>query len=143
MQGYLPLVQDLAAGYLVTTQSAGTANSHPFGSSLHGAEKRLLHCSTEGNPVLHLVSYRASHQKGVELRLLNLLNIELHLLTENILQVRSHLVNSLSAASDDYTGAGGIDGHRHLICLAVNLDQRDTGFGISGINRLPDFQVLL
>ncbi|MBA7706623.1 hypothetical protein ES703_115478 [subsurface metagenome] len=143
MQGHLPLVHNLAAGYLSTTQSAGATDSHSFSPGLHGAEHCLLHRPSESNPMLNLLGHRLGYQIGVQFRLLNLQDAKLNPLADKGFKLSPHLINPLPPSPDDDAGAGGMDGYRDLIRLAFNLHQGDTGFGISGGDSLPKLEVFL
>ena len=102
-------MQVQATGYFSTTQSAGTANSHPLGTSLHSTHHSLFHRPAVSNPALHLLSYGPGHQIGIKLRLLNLLDVQLNLLADKLLKVASHFIDSLSAPPNDDTRPGGMD----------------------------------
>ena len=143
MQGHLPLVHNLAAGYLGTTQPAGATDSHSLGSGLHGAEHRLLHRPSESHPVLDLFRHRLGYQVGIQLGLLDLQDTQLNPLADKGFQLRPHLIDPLPPSPDDDAGAGGMDGYGDLIRLAFYFHQGNTSFGISGINSLPKLEVFL
>jgi hypothetical protein len=110
MQRYSPLMHNLTASYLSTTQPTGTTYSYPLSPSLHGAKHCLLHRSAESNTMLNLLSYRPSYQIGIEFRLLNLKDIQLNPLPDKALKVEPHFINSLPTSPDDYARSGSMDG---------------------------------
>ena len=143
MQGHLPLVHNLAAGYLSTTQPTRATDSHALGPSLHGAEHGLLHRPAESHAVLDLLGYRLSYQVGIQLGLLDLQDTQLNPLADKGLQLRPHLIDPLPPSSDDDAGAGGMDGYGDLIRLAFYFHQGNTSFGISSSYSLPKLEVFL
>ena len=108
---------------LCRPQPPGAAYPDTFGPGLDGAEDGLFHGPAVGYPPLHLLGYRAGHQKGIKLGLADFLDIQADPLAHDTLKVKPHLVNPRPAAPDDDTRPGGIDGHRHILRLAVNLHQ--------------------
>jgi hypothetical protein len=143
MQRHLPLMRNLAAGYLGTTQPAGAAYSYPLSPGLRGAEYCLLHCPAEGNAMLNLVGDCPGYQIGIKLRLLNLKDVELNPLPDKALKAAPQLVNSLPSPPDDHARACGVNGYRHLIRLALNLHIGDGGFGTYRLDSLAELQVLV
>ena len=110
------------------TKPAGAAYSYPLSPGLGGTEHCLFHCPAEGDAMLNLVGYCPGYQIGIKLGLLNLKDVELNPLADKPLKVEPQLVNPLSSPPDDHAGSGGVDGYRHLVCLAVNLHIGDGGF---------------
>ncbi len=143
MQGHLPLVSHLAAGYLGAAQSAGAGDSYPLGSGFQGAEHRPLHRPAEGDAALYLLGYRPGHQVGIELRLAYLLDIQLHLAADEGFQVLAYLVDTLPSPPDDHAGSGGMNGYQYLVRLTVYLHQGDGGIGIFLLDSPPQFHVLM
>jgi len=143
MQWHLPLMYNLAASYLSTTKSAGTAYSYPLSSGLGGTEHCLFYCPAEGNAMLNLIGYCPGYQIGIKFGLLNLENIKLNPLPNKALKLEPQFVNPLSSPPDDHSGSGGVNGYRNLVCLAVNLHIGDSGFGTYSLNSLAKLQVFV
>jgi hypothetical protein len=104
-----------AAGYLSATQSAGTTNFHSLGTSLHSTEHHLFHSPAVSNTALNLLSDGLGHEMSIKLGLLNLLNIQLHPLTDQPFKVTPRFIDTLPATPDDNAGSGRIDSYRDLV----------------------------
>ena len=107
---------------------AGAADPYSLGPGLHGAENCLFHRPPVGDAALDLLGDRPGHQVSIQLRLADFLDIKLYLLADQRLEVLPHFINPLSAPPDDDAGPGGMESDEYILCLAVNLYQRDAGF---------------
>ena len=93
--------------------------------------------------MLNLVGDCPGDQIGVKLRLMDLKDVELNPLPDEALKAEPQLVNSLPSPPDDHARPGGVNGYRHLICLALNLHIGDGGFSTYGLDSLAELQVFV
>ena len=104
-------MHSLAASYLGTPQSTSATNPHSLSPSLNGTENCLLRCPPVSHPAFNLFRYRPSYQIGIKLRLLDLPDGESHLLSDKILKVEPHFINSLPPSTNDNTRPGSVNGY--------------------------------
>ncbi len=136
-------MHSLAPGDFGIAQSAGATDPYPFGPGLHGAEDGLFHGPAIGYTALYLVSDGPGYQKCVQLGLPDLLYIQTDFLAGQLFKMGIELVHPLAPPSDDDAGTGGIDGHRYLFGLPVDLHPGDGGVKIFGLYCPPDGQIFL
>ena len=69
----------LAASHFGTAEATRNGNLHALGTGLHRSLDGLLHGLLEGNSAGQLLADVGGHETGVEFRLADLLDLELHL----------------------------------------------------------------
>ena len=91
---------------------------------LHGTLHGLPRGASERYLSLNLVSDTLRDERGLKLRLPNLIDVDPHALARHVLEFLAQLLNALSAASNDDAGASSVDQGAHLARLALKLDPR-------------------
>src|SRR5664280_109304 len=133
-----------AAGHLGAAEAAGDGDLHALGARLHGSLDRLLHGLAERDPAAQLLGDVGGHEVGVELRLADLLDLQLHL--AGLREVADLLAQDLdvrSALADHDPRLGRVDRHRHVVDAALDLNATDAGIGQAALDELPHREVLL
>src|SRR5262249_34612994 len=83
------------------------------------------------------------HQLRVELRTLNLLDVDVDLAVDELLQLVAELVDLGALASDDDAGTGGVDVDAHLVRGALDVDLRDPGVGEALLQVIAELEVAM
>ena len=102
---------------------------HPdaLGTGPHRGLDRLAHGPAERHTSRELLGDTLGDELGVELGVLDLEDVQLHLLAGELLELAPQLVGLLPATSDDDAGTGRVDVHPHPVARALDLDARDAG----------------
>src|SRR6202046_4979529 len=117
----------LLAGHLRAAEAARALDLDALRPGLlHGLDG-ALHGAAEGDPPNELVTDALGDQRGVELGLLDLLNVELNpvLQTRELLEVLLQAVGLGAAAADDDAGGGGVDVDAQAVARALHLNPTD------------------
>jgi hypothetical protein len=85
----------------------------------------LAHRAAERHALLELLRHRLGDQLRVELRLLNLLDVDEHFAVRPLLDFRLQLLDFRALAADDDAGPRGVDVDLQLVGRALGLDLRD------------------
>ena len=133
----------LAAAHLGAAEAAGDGDLDALGAGLHRALDGLLHRLLEGDPAAQLAGDVHGHEVGVELRLADLLDLELDLAGRQRADLLAQDLDVGAALADDDARLGGVDGHRHVVDAALDLDAADAGVGQPLVDELADLDVLL
>src|SRR4029079_136583 len=80
---------------------------------------------------------------GVELRTLDLLDVDVDLSVDELLQLVAELVDLSALASDDDARARRIDVDAHLVRRALDVDLRDSGVGETLLQILAQLQIAM
>src|SRR5665811_1262911 len=138
------LAVPLAAGHLRAAQAAGDGDLHALRARLHRALDCLLHGLAEGDPAAQLLGHVGGHEVRVELRLADLLDLELHL--AGLREVADLLAEDLdvrAALADDDARLRRVDRHRHVGDATLELDAADAGVGQATLDELAHGEVFL
>src|SRR5690606_34228610 len=93
----------------------------------HGGLDALAHRAAERHAVGQLLGDRLGHQLRVRLRVLDLEDVQLHLLAGELLELAADAVGLRAAPADHDARPGGVDVHPHPVAGALDLDLRDAG----------------
>src|SRR5207244_12036757 len=129
MQRETSILVPLGTGDLRAVESSAHANLDPLGAEAEGRLHGLLHGPAEGDAALELGGDVLGHELRVELRALDLLDVDVNLAVDELLQLIAELVDLGALASDDDAGTRGIDVDAHLVRSALDVDLRDSGVG--------------
>src|SRR5664280_1472591 len=127
VQRYPALAVGLLARHLRATQATGALDTDTEGAGrLHGLD-RALHGTTERHPAGQLVADTLCDQGGVELGLLDLLDVELDPVVEpgDLLDLLLQPVGLRTAATDDDARPCRMDVHPQAVSGALDLDAAD------------------
>ena len=98
---------------------------HAARAGLHGPHDRLLHGAAKGDALLELVDDVLPDQTRVELGMLDLDDVDLHVLLGQALEALADVLDADAALADDDAGLGGVDDDAGLIGAALDLDARN------------------
>jgi hypothetical protein len=99
------LALPFAAGDFGSAQAAGTLDLDALGPERHGHLNGLLHGPAEGDAALELERDVLRDELGLDLRLLDLLDVEEDLLAGELGEFVLDLLDLLALAADDDAGA--------------------------------------
>ena len=94
---------------------------------MHGRLDRLFHGPAEGDAALHLQTHRLSDQLRLQLRLVDLHDVDEDLAAGLLLQIVTELVHLGPLAADDDSGARGVDVDLQLVGGPLDVDARHAG----------------
>jgi len=123
-------MHNFPAGNFISAQATSAAYPNALGSCLHRAKHCLFHRSAMSDTVGQLVGHGFGYQKSVQLWLLDFPDVQANFLTNHLFELGSGLVNPLSAASDDDTWPGSVDGNCNLVGLSFEFDGSNAGIGV-------------
>src|SRR5215210_9559214 len=104
-----PLLIPLRARDLGASQPSADHDLDPLGAEAESRFHGLLHRPAEGDAALELARDRLGHELRVELRPLDLLDIDVHLAAHLLLQLVAQLVDLGAPAADDDAGPRRVD----------------------------------
>ena len=101
-----------------------TCDADALGAGLHGALDGLLDRLAEGDAAGQLLGDVGRDEDGVELGLADLLDLQLDLARGQPADLLAQRLDVGAALADDDARLGGVDGDRHVVDAALDLDQR-------------------
>src|SRR5699024_4468198 len=106
-----PLAVELRAGHLCPTQAATTLDPDALGAALDGTLHRLAHRPAEGHTAAQLLGHALGDELRIDLRGLDLEDVELNLLAGQLLQVGADAVGLHTTTTDDDARSRCVDVH--------------------------------
>src|SRR5581483_8545245 len=143
VQRNLAVVVALGARDLRAAQTPRDLHLHAARAGLHRAHDRLLHRPAERDALLELVDDVLTDEARVQLRRLDLDDVDLDLLPRQLLEVAADLVDADAALPDDDARLARVDDHARLVRTPLDLDARDRGRTRHASEVLPDCDVLV
>src|SRR4051794_37073620 len=128
VQRHAPLAVELRPAHLGAAQATGAL--HPDALDLRAALGRLhglAHRAAEADPAGQLLGHALGNQLRVGLGVLDLEDVQLHLLAGELLQLTADAVGLGATAADDDARPGGVDVDADAVAGALDLDLRDPG----------------
>mmetsp|Transcript_12969 Transcript_12969/g.42770 ORF Transcript_12969/g.42770 Transcript_12969/m.42770 type:complete len:227 (-) Transcript_12969:1361-2041(-) len=110
----------LDAGDFRTAQTATANDLDAFGTQTHGGLHRALHRTAESHTADQLIGDALRDELGVDFRLADLNDVQLHLAVRHGRQLDAQLFDVRTLLADDNTGTRGID--RNAAQLGRTLD---------------------
>src|SRR6185369_3046563 len=133
----------LAARDLGAVQTAADTNLDSLRAEAKGRFHCLLHRPAERDAALELGGDVLGHELRVELRTLDLLDVDVDLTVDELLQLVAELVDFSALASDDDSRARRIDVDAHLVRRALDVDLRDSGVRKTLLQILAELQIAM
>src|SRR6185369_11348613 len=133
----------LRARDLGAVQAAADADLDPLRAEAESRLHGLLHRAAEGDAALELRGDVLGHELRVELRTLDLLDVDVDLTVDELLQLVAELVDLGTLASDDDSRARRVDVDAHLVRRALDVDLRDSGVGEALLQILAKLQITM
>ena len=138
-----PFLVPLAAAHLGAAEAARDGDLDALGAGLHRALDGLLHRLLEGDAAAQLPGDVHGDEMGVELRLADLLDLQLDLAVRERADLLAQHLDVGAALADDDAGLGGVDRDRHVVDAALDLDAAHAGVGQPLVDERADRDVLL
>src|SRR2546425_7673546 len=143
VQRQLPLQVPLGARDLGAAQPPRDADLHALGPEAHGRLDRLLHGAPESHAALHLQTHRLRDQLRLQLRLVDLHDVDEDLAAGLLLEVVAQLVHLGPLAADDDPGPRGMDVDLQLVGRALDVDARHARVRQPLLQLGPEPQILV
>src|SRR5579875_1619632 len=144
VQGHTPLPVRLLPRHLGPAEAPRALDPHALGAGLLDRLHRPLHGPPEGDTPVELVADALCDERGVELGLLDLLDVELDPVVEagELLELLLQAVGLRAAPADDDPRTCGVDVDAEAVARALDLDPADGGGLELGHEVVPDLPVL-
>src|SRR5450755_2072772 len=143
VQWHPPLAVELRARHLRAAEAARALHPDTLGAALHRALHRLAHGPPEGHPAGQLLGDTLRDELGVDLRVLDLEDVQLDLLAGQLLQVGADAVRLGATAADDDARAGGVNVHPDPVPGPLDLDLGDAGPLHAALQQAADRHIFL
>src|SRR3954469_16633358 len=127
LQGQLAVQIPFGAGDFGAVEAPRDADLDPARAEAQRRFDRLAHRAAERHALLELHRHRLGDQLGVELRLLDLLDVDEDLAAGLLLDFLLQLVDFRALAADDDPRPRGVDVDLQPVDRALGLDLRDAG----------------
>src|SRR4029079_12349742 len=118
---------ELRARHLGAVEATRALDPDALGTGAHRGLHGLLHGTAELDATGELLRDTLGDQLRVDLGLLDLEDVQLHLLAGELLELAADAVGLGATATDHDARAGGVDVHPHPVTGALDLDLGDTG----------------
>src|SRR5215475_2665872 len=143
MQRHTPLAVPLHARDLGAAQAPAAVDADAARPQPHGRLHGPLHRPPEGDATLQLLRDVLRYQLGVDLRLADLEDVEMHLAAGHLLQVVAQLLDVGALLADDDAGARRVNGDARLLGRPLDDDAADAGLRQALLQIVPQTQVLV
>src|SRR6476660_9678744 len=121
------LTVELRAGHLRAAEAAGDLDTDALGAGAGGGLHALAHRATERHTSRQLLGDALGDELGVDLGVLDLEDVQLHLLARELLELATDAVGLGATATDDDAGTRGVDVDADAVTRALDLHPRDAG----------------
>src|SRR5690606_25372986 len=143
VQGHPALAVELGPGHLGPAEAAGDLDPDALHHGVaQGRLDGLPHRPPEAHPARQLLGHALRDELGVGLRVLDLEDVQLHLLAGQLLQVGADAVGLRALAADDDARPGGVDVDPDPVPGAFDVHLGDAGALQPGGHHLADLDVL-
>ena len=133
----------LGPRHLGAAEAAGDLDLHALRAGAHRRGQRALHRAPEGDAVLELLGDRLGDQLRVELRALDLADVDLDRLLGELVEVAAKRVDLGARLADHDARAGRVDVHGDLAALLGDRDVGEAGVRKLVLDVVADREVFL
>src|SRR4051812_20016651 len=127
VQWHAPLAVELRPGHLGAAETARALHPDALGAALQSRLHGLAHRSAERDPARQLLGHALSDELGIDLRRLDLEDVEVDVLAGQLLEVAADAVGLGATAADDDAGPRGVDVDVDPVAGALDLHTADAG----------------
>src|SRR3546814_4988952 len=113
------------------------------GAQTHGRLHRTLHGATEGNATLELLRDILGNQLGIQFRLADLDDVQMHFRLGHLGQVGPQLLDVGALLADHHARTRRVDGDAGLLGRPLDDDAGNAGLGQTLLEILADLQILV
>ncbi len=142
-QGDAPFLLPLAPRHLRAAEATRDRDLHALGAGLHGPLHGLLDGLAEGDPARELLGDVRRHEDRIELRLADLLDLQLDLAGRDATDRLAQRLDVGAALADDDARLGRVDRDRHVVDATLDLDEADARVREPPMHQPADRHVLL
>ncbi len=142
MQGHAALAVELRAAHLGAAEAARHLDADALGAGALRALQALAHRAAERHTTRELLGDALGDQLRLGLGVLHLEDVQLDLLTRELLEVGADALGLDAAAADDDAGTRRVDVHADTVTGALDLDARHTGAVEARLEHGADAHVL-
>src|SRR5688572_17709449 len=143
LQRQLAVQVPLGARDFRAVQPAGDTHLDAASAEPQGGFDRLAHRAAEGDALFELNGHRLGNQLGLQLRLLDLLDVDEDLPVRSLLDLLLQLVDLSALAADDDPRTRGVDVDLQVVGRALGLDARHPGVREALLQILAERQILV
>src|SRR6185503_7580572 len=133
----------LHAGDFGAAQAARAVDADALGAQAHRRLHGALHGAPEGDAALELLGDVLGDQRGVDLGLADLDDVQRHLAFGHLGEVAPQLLDVGALLADHHARAGGVDGDAGALGRALDHDLGHAGLRQPLAQDLPDMDVLV
>src|ERR1043166_4568974 len=127
MQGHAAFAVPFRAGDFRAAEPAAAIDADALGPETHGGLHRTLHPAAEGGAGLELLGDVLRHQLGVDFRLADLDDVQMHLVARVFLDFVLQLLDVGALLADDHARPRRVNGDAALLVRALDHDAADAG----------------
>ena len=124
VQRHAALAVPLHARDLGAAEAAGAVDPDALGAEAHGRLHGALHGAAEGDAALQLLRDVLGDQLGVDLRLADLDDVEVHVAAGHPRQLGAQLLDVRALLADDHARPRRVDRHPRLLGRPLDDDAR-------------------
>ena len=110
------------AGDFGAAQTAAAGDADAERAQTHGGLHRALHHAAERDAAFQLLGDILGHQLGVDFRLADFDDVQMHFVGGEFLDVALQLVDVGALLADHHAGTGRMNGHAALLVRALDHD---------------------
>src|SRR5690606_3737401 len=122
VQRHPPFAVPLAARDFGTVETTGDVDLDALRAQAHRVTHGTLHRAAEHNALLKLLGHTLGNQLGVELRLANLFDVDVHRHTHDPRHLGPQALDVLALLADHHTGTSRVNGHQRVLRGAFDLN---------------------
>src|SRR6185369_14063953 len=143
VQRHAALAIPLHAGDFRPAQPAGAVDPDAERAQAHGRLHGALHGATEGDAALELLADVLGDQRGVDLGLADLDDVQRHLALGHLGEVAAQLLDVGALLADYHARTGGMDRHTGALGRTLDDDLGDARLAQPLAQHLADVDVLM
>src|SRR5690606_12854284 len=143
MQRHAALAIPFHAGDFRTAQTAAAVDADAAGAQTHRRLDGALHGTTERDAALELLGDVLGHQLGVEFRLANFDDVQMHFRLGHLGQIGTQLLDVGALLADHHARTCRVDGDAGLLGRPLDHDAGDAGLGQALLEVFTDLQILV
>src|ERR1700682_4819843 len=143
MQRHATFAIPFHAGDLGAAQATRAVNADALGAQAHGRLHGALHGAAEGDTALELLGDVLGDQRGIDLGLADLDDVQRHLALGHLGEVAAQLLDVGALLADHHARTGGVDGHAGALGRTLDDDLGHARLAQPLAQHLADVDVLM
>ena len=143
MQRHAAFAIPFGPGNLGAVQASRDIDPHALRTETHGIGHGALHGPTEHDAALQLLGDALGHELGVQFRLADLLDIDVHRDTHQLGDFLAQLLDILALLADHDAGARGVDGNQRIPGGPLDLDPAHRRMGQALLQKITHLEIVV